>query len=270
MSEFPPPQVPRTRYRRRFAHGRTILALILREMSSRYGKTPGGYIWAILEPLGMILILSFGFALLLRAPPLGNSFLLFYATGYLPFSLFLRSSNAVMNSLTFSRNLLNYPAVTWIDAIAARAILNILTDTLVAYLLMASILFLVDSRVILDFGPILLSFTLAAILAMGVGTINCVIVGFYPIWGTIWGIVTRPLFLASGVIWLYQDLPPFAQEILWWNPLIHILSISRTGYYPTYDPQYVSLLFALTPGMVLFALGLILLRRHNLRITSRR
>lgn len=246
------------------------MALILREMATRYGRTPGGYVWAVLEPLGMILMLSFGFALLLRSPPLGNSFILFYATGYLPFSLFLRSSNAVMQSINFSRNLLSYPAVSWIDAIAARAILNILTDTLVAYLLMGGILLLVDSRVVLDFGPILLSFGLASLLAVGVGTVNCAIIGFYPVWATIWGIITRPLFLASGIFWLYRDLPQGAQDILWWNPLVHILAISRTGYFPTYEPQFVSLMFALIPGLVLFTLGLLLLRRHHLFILSRR
>ncbi|MEL6957347.1 MAG: ABC transporter permease [Pseudomonadota bacterium] len=243
---------------------------MLREMATRYGVTPGGYLWAILEPLGMILIMSIGFSLLLRSPPLGNSFILFYATGYLPFSLFMRSSNAVMNSITFSRALLRYPAVSWIDAVLARAILNVLTDLLVAYLLMASILYLVDHRVILDFWPILQSFGLMAILAFGVGTVNCVIIGFFPVWERIWGIVTRPLFLASGVIFIYRDLPPLAQDILWWNPLMHIVSISRTGYFPAYEPQFVSTNYALLPGLILSAFGLLLLRRYHLEVVSRR
>ena len=32
---------------RRFATARTIMALILREMSTRYGRTPGGYLWTV-------------------------------------------------------------------------------------------------------------------------------------------------------------------------------------------------------------------------------
>lgn len=270
QSSLPPALQKARPQRRSYARLRTVVALMLREMSSRYGRTPGGYIWAVLEPLGMILVISFGFALLLRSPPLGNSFILFYATGYLPFSLFLRCSSAVMNSINFSRNLLRYPVVSWIDAVAARAILNILTDTLVAYLLMISILSLVDSRVVIEFQPIVLSFVMAALLAIGVGALNCAIIGFYPIWQQIWAIITRPLFLASGVIVIYRDLPPLAQDILWWNPLFHVVSISRTGYFPMYDPQFVSPLFVLTVGLVLTAFGLLLLRRHHLHIISRR
>ena len=40
---------------------RAVAALVLREMSTRYGRTPGGYLWAILEPLGMIIMNRPGF-----------------------------------------------------------------------------------------------------------------------------------------------------------------------------------------------------------------
>ncbi len=262
-----PDAAPRAR---RWGHTRTILALILREMSSRYGRSPGGYIWAVVEPMGVILVLSFGFALMLRTPPLGNDFLLFYATGYLPFSMFQKTSKFVMFALNFSSNLLRYPAVTWIDAVAARAILNILTDLLVAYLICAGILMMLDTATALDFGPILLGFGLMALLGTGVGLLNCAILGFFPVWGTIWGIVTRPLLLASGVLWIFRDLPAVAQDVLWWNPLIHAIALVRTGFYSTFEPQYVSVLYVLGWGMVCTALGLLLLRRYHLEILGRR
>ncbi|MFT7592933.1 MAG: capsular polysaccharide transport system permease protein, partial [Paracoccaceae bacterium] len=79
------------------------MALILREMSTRYGRTPGGYIWSILEPLAAILVLSVGFSLVMRTPSLGTSFLLFYATGYLPFNLYQTVSGTVSKSILFSK-----------------------------------------------------------------------------------------------------------------------------------------------------------------------
>lgn len=38
-----------------------VAALVLREMSTRYARTPGGYLWAIPEPLGLIVILGLVF-----------------------------------------------------------------------------------------------------------------------------------------------------------------------------------------------------------------
>lgn len=266
---IPPAQRPKTPRLRSFGHMRTIAALMLREMSSQYGRNPGGYIWAVLEPLGMILILSLGFALMLRSPSLGNSFLLFYATGYLPYNLFVKSSRMIMNALNYSRSLLKYPAVSWFDAIAARAALHILTEMLVSYILIAGVLMVIDTRTVLDFGPILASFAMAALLGMGVGLVNCVFAGFVPVWQTVWNIFTRPLFLASGVIWIYSDLPQVAADLLWWNPLVHVTGLARTGYYPTYEPQFISYGFVFGLGLGLTALGLLLMRRFHLIILSR-
>jgi len=67
---------------------RSVLALVLREMGSTYGQSPGGYVWAIIQPIGIILILALGFSLLIKAPSLGTSFLLFYATGFLAYDLY--------------------------------------------------------------------------------------------------------------------------------------------------------------------------------------
>ncbi|WP_311200115.1 hypothetical protein [Phaeobacter inhibens] len=65
---------PHHRHRRSMATLRTVAALVLREMSTRYGRTPGGYLWGILEPLAAILFLSLGFSLVIRTPSLGTSF----------------------------------------------------------------------------------------------------------------------------------------------------------------------------------------------------
>lgn len=50
---------------------RVIAALMLREMSTRYGRTPGGYVWAVAEPLGLIIVLGLAFELIAQAPSLG-------------------------------------------------------------------------------------------------------------------------------------------------------------------------------------------------------
>ena len=255
---------------RRYASARTIFALILREMSTRYGQSPGGYLWAILEPLGAILLLAFGFSLLMHHPALGSSFMLFYATGYLPFSLYQNVLNVVSRALNFSRPLLMYPAVTWVDALIARGLLNTLTGVMVSYLLLSGILFFSDTRAVLDFGPILLATTLAALLGLGVGSMNCLLIGVFPPWEVIWSIVTRPLFLASGILILYEDLPRTVQTLLWFNPLLHITGIMREGIYPMYSPGYVSSAYVLFLSLALLALSFVLLQRYHRNILNER
>lgn len=242
---------------------RTISALVLREMQARYGNSPGGYVWAVLEPVGQLLLMSFLFSFLVRSPSLGNSFILFYATGLLPFSLFNTISNVTTQSLTYSRALLTYPVVMWVDAISARVILTMMTEMVVAYILFFTFLTVSDTGAILDFTPILNAYAGAMLLGVGIGLVNTVIIGFFPVWQAFWSILTRPLFLISGVILIMEDLPPAAQHILKWNPLIHITGSMREGFYPMYKPQYISFSFVYLTALILLFAGVLLMRRFH-------
>lgn len=241
---------------------RSVIALMLREMSTRYGKTPGGYIWAIVEPLAAIAIMSVAFSILLRSPSLGNSFILFYASGFLPFNIYQAVSVMTARSIVFSKPLLQYPSVTWVDAILARFLLNTLTSYLVAFLVMSIIISLTDTSVVLQAGPIMEAMILGAVLGLGVGTLNCLIMGLIPTWDIIWSLITRPLFIVSGVIFIYEDLPRVVQNILWYNPLFHITGLMRMGVYPMYSPQYISIPYILTCALVPLFFGLLFLRRY--------
>ncbi|MGB0900092.1 ABC transporter permease [Halocynthiibacter sp.] len=237
--------------------------MILREMSARYGRSPGGYVWAVLEPVGIILILAWGFSLLVRAPALGTSFMLFYATGYLPFSVYQSTSGLVSQALQYSRPLLAYPGVTWIDTILARFFLNLLTVSMVTWIILTGIWWFGETKSIVTIEPILLTMVLSAFLGLSIGSLNCFLSGMFPIWRQLWSIFTRPLFLASGIFYTYEILPYEAQSILWFNPLIHITALMRKGFYPTYDPHFMSLTYVTIWILVPMTAGVLFLRKHH-------
>lgn len=244
------------------------MALVLREMSSRYGRSPGGYLWAILEPLGMIALMSIGFSLLMRAPQLGTSFILFFTTGFVPFTFYQTLSSTMQRALNFSKVLLTYPAVTWVDALVARLLLNSLTGILVSYIILGIVIAAQSDPVSIDFGPALASMALALLVGLSVGTLNCALTGLVSIWGQVWGIVSRPLFLASGVIFLYDSMPQGAQSVLWFNPLMHVVGLMRRAFYPSYSADYVSVPFVIFSSLIFLFLGIVLLGRYHRDILS--
>lgn len=242
---------------------RSISALLLREMGTRYGRSPGGYIWALVQPLGVIILLAFAFSLLARTPALGTSFVLFKATGFLLLQAFNNVSSTVGGSLSYSRSLLLYPRVTWMDAVIARFLLNALVIWVVAFLILTGVVILEDLNVILDWGRIFLSGALATVLGLGFGCLNAFMFVRFPIWANVWSIFTAPLFLISGVIVLYESMPPLAQAILWYNPLLHVTGIMRDGFYSVYNPTYISVPYVVTCALIPMVIGLLLLRQFH-------
>lgn len=248
---------------RRHKSVRTIIALMLREMSTSYGRSAGGYLWAVLEPIGVIVILSFGFSLLLRAPAVGDNFPLFYASGYLPFALYLNVSNKVATSIRFSKPLLAYPAVTFMDAILARLLLESLTQVMVFAVVVTGIHLIFDLRSAIDVPVLVLALALAAGLGLGIGALNCYLMNTFGVWERVWSIINRPMFLLSGVFFTYEAMPAFARDYLWFNPVLQVVGLTRDGIFVTYDAGYVSVAYIAGIAMVCGVFGLLLLYRHN-------
>lgn len=238
-------------------------------MSTTYGRTVGGYIWAIVEPLGVIFLLALGFSLLIRNPPLGSNFILFYASGYLVFHAYQMIALPVARSINFSRPLLFYPAVAWIDAVAARTFLNALTSIMVCYITLLIVFVLLETRTVIDIAPMISATALSIFLGFGIGVTNCALMGLFPTWDVIWSIITRPLFLASGVLFTYESLPQGVQDYLWFNPLLHVIGLFRQGIYPMYQADYVSVPFVAGVAALLSAIGLALLHHHHREILER-
>ena len=250
------------RKRPRFQMARAVLALMLREMATTYGRSAGGYLWALLDPILGVAFLSLIFSLALRYPPIGENFTLFYASGYLPFAMFNSLSQKIARSVQFSRPFMAYPCVTFMDMIAARLLLNGLTDIVVMGIVLLGIMTIYDLPLWIDLGELALSLALTILLAVGIGSLNCFVMTSFPVYERIWSIVTRPLFLVSGVFFTFESLPRLAQDVLWYNPLIHVVGMTRQSLYPTYNGDYISSGYVALIGSITLSFGLLLLVRH--------
>lgn len=248
---------------RSFASLRSIGALILREMSTNNGRVAGGYLWAIAEPVGGIIILTLIFSLGFRTPPIGQNFAIFYATGVVPFTMFMAMSSRISRAITQSKSLLAYPAVTFMDALIARVIFNGVTQVLVAYIVFVGIYAFMETRTDPQIDGIALAILMAFALGTGVGVMNCFLFAAFPVWEKIWAILTRPLFLLSCVFFIFDEIPEVMRQYLWFNPLVHVIGQMRKSFYPSYIGDYVSPLYVFAVSLILIAIGMAMLFRYH-------
>lgn len=245
---------------------RILHALMLREMITRYGRNPAGYLWALAEPIGFIALLWLVFSQISHQPPVGNSFPLFYASGYIAFFWVNDIADVTGRAVHVNRPLLAFPPITPLDTVLARFCLQALTVLVVAAIVLGGLVWLTHGGVSIDVQPLMLAFFLAMLLGLGIGTFNCWAFSRWPIWERIWVIVSRPVFLISCVFFTFSALPNAVKEVLWWNPIVHIVGLVRAGIYPTYDPAHTTPGYVATlgGGFLLTGLWLICRRAHRI------
>jgi capsular polysaccharide transport system permease protein len=249
---------------------RSVWALVLRELASRYGRTPGGYLWALLHPLGVIVMLAYAFSLLQKTPTLGTSFLLFKATGFLIVRQFTVLGGVTGHALGYSRSLLLYPRVAWIDAVLARFLLNAVIMSGVFAVLLVGIVLYDGVETFIHWPKLVLAFALTAAMGFSLGVLNCYLFHRFEVWQQIWAILTTPLFLISGVILVFEDMPRAAQGVLWFNPLLHLTGLMRAAFYPVYRPEYISFVYVGLWCLVPLVTGMMLMHLFHRDLVARR
>ncbi|MCA1494661.1 ABC transporter permease [Ensifer sp. NBAIM29] len=240
-------------------HLRVTAALIVREMSTRYGSKPGGYLWAVFDPVAHVAMMTIIFQAIARMPALGLSFPLFFASGYLAFTFYQRMSSFMAGTMKANKALFSYPIVSPFDAIVSRFILQLMTDALVAMLILFLIIEIGGVSQPMNYAGMIEAAGAAAVLGLGIGTINIVMFARSALYEQIFGIINRPLFMISGVFFLPENLPEPFRDVILYNPLVHIIMWFRSSIYPEYRADGLDKGYVLEVALVCFVLGLTLL-----------
>lgn len=86
---------------------RELLAtIVLREIKVRYKQASLGVLWAVIQPLSLMLVFSLFFGTLAKVPSDGMPYPIFSYTGLLPWTFFAASLNAAIPSLANNSHLI--------------------------------------------------------------------------------------------------------------------------------------------------------------------
>jgi capsular polysaccharide transport system permease protein len=177
---------------------RILLALMLRDVRTRFFGTALGFVIATGWPLANIFILLAINTIAGRAAPYGTSAALWFATGLVPFMAFQYMARFTMLGIVMNKPLLGLPVVKVMDIMLARALLEVLNAGLVVVLSI-----LIFCAMGLPFMPTDLVQAFCAMgacmfLGAGFGLINGVVAGLYSFWATVYALFTIVLWIASA------------------------------------------------------------------------
>jgi len=225
-------------------NGRVIVALIFREAALRFGSGPIVYIWTLVEPAILLTIVLFLRTYIRNMnPAFGDSSIVFLLTGLVALRATRQIINRSYRAIGANRALFRFGAVKPIDVVLAKTILEFTIWLIILTAFFAGTARLLGQEVITNFQGFMLALLQILYFCIAMSLFTATVGALIPVWRTIWKMLSMPLMIASGVLYIPAEMPPDILNIITWNPFLHCVeglrSNSYLDYISVYRPYYL-------------------------------
>lgn len=247
-----------------------IYALLVRELSSRFGRSRGGFIWVMVEPIAHILVpvITFGFIRQRMLP--GVEYPIFLIYGFIPFLLFKSISLQIIDGVNAAKGLLAYRQVLLMDVFIARALAYTVIQSIV-YVIVFSGLALLGFDVLpahpVEFAGVI---ALTVVFSFGLGVVFAALASVVPDSRSVIRVIFMPLYFISGILFPVTRFPDSWVKLMAINPVLHLVELSRSMALDGYVPmKYTSIAYPVALALGLTLVGLMLYRlRYLTKVTQ--
>ncbi len=238
-------------------YSQLIIALLRKEELNRR-RAPMDSIVNLLEPVFILGTMAVLWWLLDRRTfvILGGSPALFYATGFFSIYFFIYISRRMRR---IGRPLRRFPIERRLDHILVHIILRIADYTILGIVVFGGLYFFVTPDAFpYDFEPVAKACIATVMIGFGWGALNLSISRKLAFSNHVFNAFNRTLLFFSGVLFIPDFLPPGTRYLFSFNPMLHIVTLFRQGFYPHYpsmllDTSYLAMccIVAVTAGLIL-------------------
>lgn len=243
-------------------NARILDALLLREMTSRFGHSRLGYLWALVQPMLGIGVLYIIFSTL-RTGRTSLPLLMFLVTGWVTYGFYQGIYAKLASAAEQNTGLLMHRIVTRLDVLISRMTLEVLT----AFSLLgiyAVIGYTVENTP-LPHDPLLavMSFLTAGAFGASIGFLMAGVRTYAKMLDMIVAPINRFGFFLSGVLFTAAQLPTWTHQYLQWNPMIHPIEGMRQAWFEVYNSPILDLSYTWKITLPIFAVALSLEQRSR-------
>ena len=210
---------------------RVVFALIMRELLTRYGRHNIGFLWIFIEPMMFTLAVVGLWIFTGISHNSSISVVAFGVTGYSTVMLWRNMPGRAVDAIQPNLSLLTHRPVQVIDVFLAR----ILLEGLGASISFASLSIASIAIGWMKFPEDLLTVLFGWILLAWFGGAFALLIGACAeknhIVHKIWHPFSYIMFPIAGAAFLVESLPPIAQNLVLYIPMVHCVEMLRDGYF---------------------------------------
>lgn len=239
---------------------RVIKALMLRELTTRFGRENIGFLWIMVEPLLFAILVGLMWSALKGPEEYGISIIAFVVTGYIPLVLFRSCASRAVSAFSANGSLMYHRQLKVLDLLLVRFVLE-LVGHMMAYAFAASALGALGYFPWPhDVGFLLLGWFYYSFFTFSITLVIAPLSEFSEVLEKVLPVTTYLMIPFSGAFYLVSALYPAAAAFVLWSPPVHGMEMMRYGVFgPSIDPRY-DFGYPLAFSMVTTLIGLLLCR----------
>lgn len=239
---------------------RVVHALMLRELTTRFGRENIGFLWVMVEPLLFAGLVAILWRFLHGPQEHGISVVAFVVSGYIPLTLFRHGVSRSVSVFIANGSLLYHRQVKILDFIMVRLLIEML-GSMMAYLFIATILigfdeFPMPANIGLFIAGwliyVLVTFSICLVIAP-LSEMSEVLEKFIPV-------TTYIMIPVSGAFTMASWMTPSIRGYLLWSPFVNGMEMMRKGLWGSDVTAYYNVWWPISFSLVLTAIGLALCR----------
>ncbi len=245
----------------------------LRELRTRYKRSVLGWMWSLLNPLGIMLVYTLVFGVILDVQaPVGdpsrlNSFPLYLMCALLPWTFFSTSVTTSMASLIGNAGLVRkvwFPREHLVLATVGALVVSLCIELT---LLMIAML-LVGNMVLPWIPGVIILLVLLAMFTAGIAMFLSAANVYFRDLTHIWGIIVQMWFYATPVVYPLTLVPERYRFLYNLNPLTSFVTALRDLLYDLRMPSAATIGYLTFVSFTSFLLGLVVFRKMSRRFAE--
>lgn len=245
---------------------RVIGALMIRELTTRFGRENIGFLWVMVEPLLFAVLVGLLWRAMKGPLEYGVDIIAFVVTGYIPLVFFRSSVSRAVSSFTANGSLMYHRQIKVLDLILVRFLIELIGH-MMAYLVIALALgaFGLFPRPH-DLGFLLLGWAYYGLFTFAITLVIAPLSEMSDVLEKVIPVTTYLMVPFSGAFYLVSALYPDAAAVVLYSPPVHGMEMMRYGVFgPSIDPRY-DYLYPLQFSLPCITLGLLLCRLVRRRL----
>jgi lipopolysaccharide transport system permease protein len=245
-----------------------LLDLVWRELQARYRNAMMGLLWAVLQPVMLMFILTFVFGYVLpnvanRANTMGHTFAVFLLCGLVPWQFMAVTVAGAPNALVGSQELIKkvyFPR----EIITIAGVVNCLINLFIGFITLLVVMLILEGycpTAGLLYVPIIFAIEFA--LVLGLSFIFSASNVFYRDTGYLVDISLAFGFYATPIFYpLPSKLSPWLYKLYMLNPMAHLLQAYREALLLNQFPSWQYLAYPAVVAVLVLFLGMVYFRRN--------